>query len=339
MNTKDNELLIQKQTIKTSLIPNQFKDNDKDNIIVDTNKNNQISSKELNKSTHSKHTLNYSKESTYSIEEWNTLFSFNTPENANQLKLLNSLKLGIPKSIRGKAWLFLSKGYQLSLSYAPSMFDNCLSIKNETAEMAIQKDISRTYLYGDSQTSKLTVSEPKLYNILKAFSIYDYEVSYCQGINYIVATFLQCIGNEKYVFWLLVQLMNQFNWRDLYKSNTPKLLRMIDILKQKFKLALPDLFAHFSDNSNIEILQFVSTHFFLTLFCYNTPIELSLRVIDLFWVYEEKIIFDVIISLLSLQKEKLLQMNNEELLLYLKSDLVFDLVNEYGVDTIINYVP
>lgn len=303
-------------------------------------KENNIFKEELSKCTISKLTIINNKKNSdenYTIEEWSMLFALNSPDELNQCKLLTSLKCGIPESIRGKIWLFLSKSFQLSLKFAPSMYDNCLLIKDNNAELAIAKDVNRTFLFNGNPSSKIAVSDTKLYNILKAYSTYDIEISYCQGINYIVATLLQCIGKEKYVFWLLVQLMNHYSWRNLYKNNTPKLLRMMDILKQKIKKALPDLYTHFIKTNDMEIMQFFFTHFFLTLFCYNTPIGLSLRVIDLFWVYEEKIIFDAIIALLSLQKEKMILMKNEELLSYIKSDLVFDTVKEYGVDKIINY--
>jgi hypothetical protein len=55
----------------------------------------------------------------------------------------------------------------------------------------------------------------------------------------------------------------------------------------------------------------VFTQYFLTLFSYNAPIEYAKRVVDLFWLYEEKAIFDCIIHILDLQKEKLMKMDCE----------------------------
>lgn len=44
----------------------------------------------------------------------------------------------------------------------------------------------------------------KLFNVLKAYANYDTEVSYVQGINYIVALMLFYVEDEEQVFWCLV---------------------------------------------------------------------------------------------------------------------------------------
>ena len=75
----------------------------------------------------------------------------------------------------------------------------------------------------------------------------------------------------------------------------------------------------------------VFPHFFLTLFSYNIPIEYANRVLDLFWLYEEKIILDCIIHILSLQEEKLMIMEIEELHHYIRGDIVLDTINMYGL--------
>lgn len=51
--------------------------------------------------------------------------------------------------------------------------------------------------------------------------------------------------------------------------------------------------------------------FFITMFSYNIPLEYSVRVLDLFWIYQEKVIFDCLIHLLKLTKNKLLNMDLE----------------------------
>ena len=47
----------------------------------------------------------------------------------------------------------------------------------------------------------------KLFNVLKAYANYDNEVSYVQGMNYIVGLLLFYIEDEEKVFWCLLQLM------------------------------------------------------------------------------------------------------------------------------------
>ena len=47
----------------------------------------------------------------------------------------------------------------------------------------------------------------KLYNVLLAYANYDNEVSYVQGMNYIVGMLLFYNQDEEQVFWCLYQLM------------------------------------------------------------------------------------------------------------------------------------
>jgi hypothetical protein len=87
-----------------------------------------------------------------------------------------------------------------------------------------------------------------------------------------------------------------------------------------------------------EYLGIMITHYFLTLFTYDCPLELSLRIIDLFWVYEEKVIFDIVIVLLKSKQDKLMTMDKEDIMVYLKKNLVFDVIKEKGIDFIMNSI-
>jgi len=51
--------------------------------------------------------------------------------------------------------------------------------------------------------------------------------------------------------------------------------------------------------------------FFITMFTYNIPVEYSVRVLDLFWIFQERIIFDCLVHLLKLSKTKLMRMEVE----------------------------
>ena len=275
----------------------------------------------------------------YSINEWQEFFSSNSPDTIDQSRLLISLKAGIDPGLRGKIWMFLSHSFE---SYKENKnTENCyqtlLSGSNPKAEDLISRDIHRTLLNKDKRTV-IRVDEKKLFNVLKAYSVYDKDMGYCQGTNSIAATLLQCIGKEEFCFWTFRNLMKIFLWRDFFIQKTPKLFRMLDIMKDNIKAKLTDLYDYFISIKFDEYLDIMFTHFFLTLFTYDCPIELSFRIFDLFWVYEEKVIFDTVINVLSLKKEKIKTMAYEELLVYLKNDLVFDVVEEYGVDYIISMI-
>ena len=77
--------------------------------------------------------------------------------------------------------------------------------------------------------------------------------------------------------------------------------------------------------------------FFVTLFTYNTPIEYSNRILDLFWIYQEKIIFDCLIHLLKLSKEFLLLMDEEVFNKFLNILKEIDEIYKTGYDKGLSY--
>jgi hypothetical protein len=71
----------------------------------------------------------------------------------------------------------------------------------------ISKDISRTLSDLQLWREDLSAGNNKLFNVLKAYANYDNEVSYVQGLNYVVGMMLFYIEDEEQVFWCLFSLM------------------------------------------------------------------------------------------------------------------------------------
>lgn len=61
----------------------------------------------------------------------------------------------------------------------------------------ISKDISRTLSDLQMWREDLTAGNNKLFNVLKAYANYDNEVSYVQGLNYVVGMMLYYIEDEE----------------------------------------------------------------------------------------------------------------------------------------------
>ena len=287
-------------------------------------------------SLNSKNNLSTIKINPFSKEEWSILFTNNNLDIIDNSRLVTSLKIGIPPEIRGRVWMLLSQSFRTYKEKNDIKYKNLLKEKNEYVDDLIKRDINRTILNKD-KLNKVKSDPKKLFNVLKAYSVIDKEVSYCQGTNSIVATILLCIGKEEFCFWTFYNLMQKNQWRNFFIDKTPKLLRMIDMLKENLKKKLKDLYEYFQEiNFTDYYIDVIFSQFFLTLFTYYCPIDLSLRIIDLFWVYEENVIINSIINILILMKEKMKKMDNEELVAYLKKDIIFDAVEKYGVDYIIS---
>jgi len=54
-------------------------------------------------------------------------------------------------------------------------------------------------------------------------------------MNYVAAMMLLYIEDEVKVFWCLVHLLYRKNWREVYADNTPKLMSLLDLVKERLE--------------------------------------------------------------------------------------------------------
>ena len=59
--------------------------------------------------------------------------------------------------------------------------------------------------------------------------------------------------------------------------------------------------------------------------------------VDLFWIYEEKVVLDCLLHILQLQKEILMTMGWDQLFPYLKDKLVIDAIKTNGLKNSLPY--
>ena len=113
--------------------------------------------------------------------------------------------------------------------------DKALDITGDNLRQ-IQKDITRTYPSRIIFNHKEKILQ-KLENVLRAFSVYDPRIKYCQGMNLIVA-FLLYHCEEYVAFWLFVSLIEEYGLRNCYMENFPGLkmhtMRVEKILQKEY---------------------------------------------------------------------------------------------------------
>jgi len=75
-----------------------------------------------------------------------------------------------------------------------------------------------------------------LYNVLLAYSNYDSQIGYVQGMNYIAGMLLMHIQDDEKVFWCILYIMNRLNWRCIYKQEMTKLMELLDTVEDKLRV-------------------------------------------------------------------------------------------------------
>lgn len=78
------------------------------------------------------------------------------------------------------------------------------------------RDIHRTFPAHDYFKESQGKGQQSLYKISKVYSLYDEEVSYCQGLSFLAASLLLHMPEEQ-AFCTLVKIMFNYGLRDLFK--------------------------------------------------------------------------------------------------------------------------
>ncbi|KAF7973695.1 hypothetical protein HWV62_14364 [Athelia sp. TMB] len=234
----------------------------------------------------------------------------------NPEKLARAIELGIPSTLRGMMW---------SAAKDPELEATYLSLLKEVSphEKAIIRDLGRTFPHHEYFTDGEGIGQENLFNVLKAYSIYDPEVGYCQGLPFIVAILLLNMPDEE-AFSLLVRLMYSYDVRGHFLPEMPKLLlRLVSghlvlaVDPSKLSLVseelLPVLNIHFL-RQGVKSSMFCS-QWFLTLF----PLDIAFRIYDNCLASGIEAIFGFSIVLLKKNEDELLKLKFDEILAFMKT--------------------
>ncbi|KAI9335923.1 rab-GTPase-TBC domain-containing protein [Obelidium mucronatum] len=186
-------------------------------------------------------------------------------------------------------------------------------------EKIIQRDLARTFPTHDHFADANGPGQESLFHVLKAYSLYDPEVGYCQGIAFITGPLLLNMPDEE-AFCVLEKLMKSYNFRDLY---TPKMLGLQLRLFQFDKLLkemFPAIYNHL-DSHDVKSTMYAS-QWFMTLFAYRFPLEVVFRIMDILFAQGLEVTFKFAFALLKKNQDHILQLTDlEHLLDFLKIGL------------------
>ncbi|KAI6173433.1 Ecotropic viral integration site 5-like protein [Aphelenchoides besseyi] len=223
------------------------------------------------------------------------------------------VRRGIPQHFRTIVWQLLTA------ASAASIHDQYSEYLRQSSpyEKVIMRDVNRTFpeleFFKDESHG-----QQNLFNVIKAYSIHDREVGYCQGSAFIVGMLLLQMPEEE-AFAVFVKLMENYRLRELYKPSMAELGLCIFQLECLIQEQQPDLYAHFN-NMGFDTSMFASS-WFLTLFTTTLSLDLCNRIMDLFLVDGLDAVFRVAMAILQQSKITLLGMDTEGMLNYFKRDL------------------
>jgi len=185
-----------------------------------------------------------------------------------------------------------------------------ITIGQDEIDDIIRRDIHRTY--PELPHFNLPEKRAALFNILKAYSLHDLEVGYCQGMGFVAGILLLYLP-EEWAFRMLCLLMNenQVNLRRLYVPGLEPLKKELWKLEFMLEKHLPILDSHLKENGVSATLY--ASQWFLT--CFSCPFTefFAARVLD-FMLLEKSCtpLIRTAFAVLAELGEELLELDNFE---------------------------
>lgn len=250
-----------------------------------------------------------------SYHQWGQLIgNWNDAQRKKPKFVREMVRRGIPNALRGMVWQLLCGARDLPLKdQYPQLIRS-----NSACERMIKRDIARTFPDHSFFKDKDGIGQGTLFNVIKAYSIWDKEVGYCQGSAFIVGILLMQMPEED-AFCVFVKLMQDYRMREIFKPTMAELGLCIFQLESMLQEILPLLYSHFQAQG-FHTAMYASS-WFLTLFASVFPLNASFRIMDVFICEGREGLFRVILAMLTLGQEEILELDMEGMLKYFQKDM------------------
>ncbi|XP_004379749.1 USP6 N-terminal-like protein isoform X1 [Trichechus manatus latirostris] len=239
----------------------------------------------------------------------------------NTEKFHRRIYKGIPLQLRGEVWALLLE--------IPKMKEETRDLYSKLKHRArgcspdirqIDLDVNRTFRDHIMFRDRYGVKQQSLFHVLAAYSIYNTEVGYCQGMSQITALLLMYM-NEEDAFWALVKLFSgpKHAMHGFFVQGFPKLLRFQEHHEKILNKFLSKLKQHL-DSQEI-YTSFYTMKWFFQCFLDRTPFTLNLRIWDIYIFEGDRVLTAMSYTILKLHKKHLMKLSMEELVEFLQETL------------------
>ncbi|KAF3705254.1 USP6 N-terminal-like protein Related to the N-terminus of tre [Channa argus] len=239
----------------------------------------------------------------------------------NSDKLARRIYKGIPLQLRGQVWCLLldiPKVKEEKKDFYEKLKARARGLSPDVRQ--IDLDVNRTYRDHIMFMHRYDVKQQALFHVLTAYSMYNTEVGYCQGMSQITALLLIYM-NEEDAFWALVKLLSgqKHAMHGFFVPGFPKLMRFQEHHDRILKKMMPKLKRHLDE---IEVFASLYTmKWFFQCFLDRTPFTLTLRIWDIYILEGERVLPAMSYTILKLHKKHLMKLSMEEMVDFLQVNL------------------
>lgn len=246
-------------------------------------------------------------------ERWDELLARPPGGRINPDTLQELVQAGVPRHRRGEIWLLLAEQYQLRSSPineidSSTTYEQLLN-QLTTHQHAILIDLGRTFPSHPFYRDSLGAGQLSLYNLLKAYSLLDPQVGYCQGLSFVSGVLLLHMTEEQ-AFGMMKHLLFHLGLRRQYKQDMGALQVQLYQLCRLLYSRHRELYQHL-DHFDIAPALYAAP-WFLTLFASQFPLGFVSRLFDAIFLQGMEAVFKAALSLLSYFSDTLLSCNSFE---------------------------
>uniref|UniRef100_A0A8C6U0N9 USP6 N-terminal-like protein n=1 Tax=Neogobius melanostomus TaxID=47308 RepID=A0A8C6U0N9_9GOBI len=244
----------------------------------------------------------------------------------NSDKLARRIYKGIPLQLRGEVWCLLldvPKIKEEKKDFYEKLKARARVLSPDIRQ--IDLDVNRTYRDHIMFMHRYNVKQQALFHVLTAYSLYNTEVGYCQGMSQITALLLMYM-NEEDAFWALVKLLSGQKhamhgmlcilfmfvgflclvFQTMIQINKSHLFTLCDMLWQDAQEVYTSLY---------------TMKWFFQCFLDRTPFTLTLRIWDIYILEGERVLPAMSYTVLKLHKKHLMKLSMEDLVEFLQVSL------------------
>ena len=224
-------------------------------------------------------------------------------------KLRRRIYKGIPDGIRGLAWKMMLNIEHVAKAGVYARFKQ-IALDNSPDIRQIDLDVNRTYRDHIMFRDRFSIKQQALFNVLAAYSIYNTDVGYCQGMSGIAALLLMYM-NEEDAFWALSELLTdkKHGMHGLFIPGFPKLLRLQGHHDKIIKKLIPKISKHLEREGVYTSLY--TLKWFMQCFLDRLPFSLVLRLYDVFMLEGDMILNAMAYHILKMFRKQILKMDLE----------------------------
>ncbi|KAJ2329659.1 GTPase-activating protein, partial [Coemansia sp. RSA 2681] len=272
---------------------------------------------------------------------WGSLISdYDRVSRASPRKLARAVHAGIPAPIRGTVWQLMS-GSRAEAAVVGAVFrrlqqhheGDSNSDQQRRNEKLIRQDVARTFPRDAFFRDAGGAGQAALFSVLRAYSLYDAEVGYCQGLAFIAGPLLLHMPEED-AFCVLVRLMGAYGLRGHFLPAMDDLHLRLFQLDHVLNATLPRLARHLAQQGVRPTMY--AAQWLMTLFAYRLPLHLAVRLFDVVLAEGLDALLRVAVAVLKRSQPRLLALADFDAIVhYLNDGPLFAFYAHAAPDTLV----